>query len=377
MDKSNIKICHLSSVHFALDTRIFYRMCNTLSKHYKVTLIAVHPQKEIKHNIQIIPFRRYHNRVFRVVFGWLIMFSKALKINAKIYHLHDPELIPCGLLLKLLGKKIIWDVHENIAEDIFDKPWLKNQKLAFSIFHFFEKKACKYFYLLLAEKSYEKHYKDLTSNYSIILNYCDLTFFKKLEQKKYDQGKNLFYIGIILENRGILQIIEAIHILNKQGEKFHFHCVGELYNDLYFKILNLPYYFEIKDQLHFYGRKSLEDGYALAKNMNIGLCIIWPMSNSKESYPTKLFEYMAIGLPIITSDFPLYKSVVEENKTGFCVNPFSATEIANAILNIHRDAEKSKQMAEKCKTIVENKYNWNSEISTLLNVYSQLLNITK
>lgn len=359
-------------MHFALDTRIFYRMCTSLAAIYNVTLIAVHPQKEVKNGVQIIPFKRFHNRKLRLLFGWFLMFFKAIKVNAKVYHLHDPELIPCGLLLKLFGKKIIWDVHENIAEDIFDKPWLKNQKRAYSTFHFFEKLACKFFYILLAENSYEKRYKTLTNQYSIVLNYCDVDFFSPYQVDR-KQNNNLFYIGIVLENRGILQIAEAVWLLKQQSKIFHFHCVGELYSDLDLKLQQLPYYSEIRSQLNFYGRKSLEEGYALSKEMGIGLCIIWPMSNSKESYPTKLFEYMAVGLPIITSNFILYEEVVLQNNVGFCVNPFSATEIANAILSIHTNVEKTEQMMKNGKSTVQNLYNWNSQIPTLAKVYQQLL----
>ena len=148
-------------MHFALDTRIFYRMCNSLKEDFDVTLIAVHDKEEVRDGVRIIPFRRMHQRNLRVFFSWFLMFWKAIKVNARIYHLHDPELIPCGLLLRLCGKQVIWDVHENIAEDIFDKPWIKHQKRAYGIFRFFEKLACKYFYIILAEKSYEKRYKHL------------------------------------------------------------------------------------------------------------------------------------------------------------------------------------------------------------------------
>ncbi len=305
------------------------------------------------------------------------MFFKALKVNARIYHLHDPELIPCGILLNLLGKKVILDIHENIAEDIFDKPWIRNQQLAYGLFHFFEKLACRYFYIILAETSYEKRYKTIAKRLSTVQNYCDIQFFDQYKLPDKKTGKHLFYIGIILENRGILQIIEAVNLLKQSGTVYHFHCVGELYNDLESKIKALPYYENIKEQLHFYGRKSLEDGYKIAEKCSMGLCIIWPMKNSIESYPTKLFEYMAIGLPIITSNFPLYKSVFEQNKCGVGVDPFSPKEIANAIEIIHNDVEKSEQMAKSGKIAVEKYYNWETEKSTLLEVYRELANPSK
>lgn len=367
-----IKIAHLSSVHFALDTRIFYRMCRTLAAEYDVTLIAVHPKKEEREGVRIIPFRRYHNRGFRVFFGWWFMFLKAISVNARIYHLHDPELIPCGLLLKMFGKQVIWDVHENIAEDIFDKPWIRHQRRAYNIFHFFEKLACRYFTIILAEKSYEKRYHGMAKQCYTVMNFCDTDFFEPYVLPVPKTGKGLFYIGIILENRGILQIAEVLQIAKQKGEVLEFHCVGELYTDLERKLKALPYYNEIRDQLHFYGRLPLDEGYKIAAKCSVGLCIIWPMKNSVESYPTKIFEYMAIGLPVVTSDFPLYRSVVGENGCGICVNPMKPFEIFEAIEAIHRDVEKSEQMTKQGKMAVRNNFRWQTESLVLTKVYRDM-----
>jgi glycosyltransferase involved in cell wall biosynthesis len=347
-------------------------MCRFLARTYEVSLIAVHPQKETLEGVHIIPFRRFHNRKWRVAIGWLIMFFKALKVNARVYHLHDPELIPCGLLLRMLGKQVILDIHENIAEDIFDKPWISNQQRAYQVFHFFEKLACRYFFILLAETSYEKRYSRLARRSATVLNYCDADFFKPFIKQEYRQTMHLYYIGIILENRGILQIIEAMQGLRKDGYNPEFHCVGELYSDLDHKIKALSYYEDMKDKLHFYGRMSLEQGYAMAEKMDIGLCIIWPMKNSMESYPTKLFEYMAVGLPIITSDFPLYKEVIEDHFCGICVDPLDSEELKMAIKNLYTDVKKSELMGKNGKTEVKKIYDWESQTPILSKVYEDL-----
>ena len=347
-------------------------MCKFLSSTYDVTLIAVHPKEEVKDKIRIIPFKRYHNRKFRILFGWLFMFFKAIKVNARIYHLHDPELIPCGILLRLFGKKVILDIHENIAEDLFDKPWIKRQKLVFTIFTFFEKIACKMFYILLAERSYEKRYNNMCEHISTVQNFCDTDFFVPFEKTEYKNSLNLYYIGIILENRGILQILEALYLLKTEGIRADFHCVGELYSDLDKKIKSLKYYKEIESQIHFYGRLPLEEGYKMAKNMDIGMCLIWPMKNSIESYPTKLFEYMRCGLPIITSNFPLYREVIEENNCGVCIDPLNALELKKVLIAMHMDVEKSELMAKNGKKTVFEKYDWKSQTPILSKVYDTL-----
>ncbi len=366
------RVCHISSVHNALDTRIFYRFCKTLSARYEVSLIAVHPRAEIISGISIIPFRRFRNKVFRVSFTWLIMFFKAIRVKAVLYHFHDPELIPCGLLLRLFGKKVIFDIHENVADDIFDKPWIPNKKLLYAIFHFFEKKAVRRFKLFLAEKSYEPRYQSMNANYSVVLNYCDTGFFQPFSHAVNRHTNRIFYIGILLESRGVQQIAEALHILKQKGIEVHFDVVGELYSSLSSKLNELPFWTEVREQIHFHGRLPLEKGYEISRNAAAGMCIIQPMSNSVGSYPTKMFEYMSIGLPQIISHFPLYKSVVETHQCGLCVDPSSPEQIATAIQTILNNRKLADSMALNG---LQNAhlYDWSSQAQILLIEYQNLL----
>jgi glycosyltransferase involved in cell wall biosynthesis len=366
------RVCHLSSVHFALDTRIFYRFCRSLAADYEVTLIAVHPKEELKDGVHILPFHRFKNKLLRVSFTWFIMFIKAIRVNAQIYQLHDPELIPCGLLLRLFGKKVILDIHENVAEDIFDKPWIRNKRLLYSFFAFFEKMAVRYFVLFLAENSYEKRYQTLGARYQVILNYYDPEFFQPFAKNVNRQTHRIFYVGIILESRGLLQIAEAMYILKQKGITVEFDIVGELYADLANKLMKLPFWNEVDEHMHFHGRLSLEQGYAFSRNASVGMCIIHPMSNSVGSYPTKMFEYMAIGLPQVISNFPLYRSVVETHNCGICVDPMQPDQIANAIEVLLTNTVLAEQMGQNGLAAASN-YSWPSEAEKVKEVYKTIL----
>ncbi len=366
------RVCHLSSVHVATDTRIFYRYCKHLTENYAVTLIAVHPKEEIIQGIQIIPFRRFKNKLLRVFLTWFLMFFKAVRQRANLYHLHDPELIPCGLLLRLMGKKVVLDIHENVAEDIFDKPWIPAKKVLYTCFHFFEKRAVKRMPVILAERSYEARYQKMGADYTTILNYVDLPFFKPFSENVNRTSNRIFYMGILLESRGLQQIAEALYILKKQGHIVEFDVVGELYSSLERQLQALPFWNDVSAQIHFHGRLTLEKGYEISRGAAVGMCIIQPMKNSVGSYPTKMFEYMAIGLPQVTSDFPLYREVVEEDNVGICVNPGNAADIAAAVLSILNDPAKAENMRQNGLKAVE-KYPWSGEMEKVHSLYSRLL----
>ncbi len=302
----------------------------------------------------------------------LRMFPKALRVKANLYHLHDPELIPCGLWLRLLGKKVIFDVHEHFAADIYDKPWIRQKKLLAGIYAFWEKRAAKRFELILAERSYAPHYAALGARYTVVLNYPDEPFFRQFRILNERPATNLFYIGILLESRGLLHIAEALWILKQGGRIFHFHCVGALYSSLAHKLESLPFYPEVKDQMTFYGRCDLPEGYRLSMNMGIGLCIIKRMKNSEWSYPTKMFEYMSVGLPVITSDFELYRSVVERHACGRCVNPDNPKQLAEQILTLADNPMLRMDMARNGVQAVTSYYSWKSQEQKLLSLYERL-----
>lgn len=303
---------------------------------------------------------------------WFIMFFKAIKVNAGLYHIHDPELIPCGLLLRMLGKKVILDIHENVAEDIFDKPWIHSKKLLYSFFSFFEKRAVKRFFIFLAENSYEERYRKLGARYEVVLNYHDPEFFSPFATSDRSKSNRIFYIGILLHSRGILEIAKAIHILKTRGILVHFDVVGELYTGLDHEIDALEFIHEIKPQLHFHGRLPLENGYEISRNAALGMCIIHPMKNSVASYPTKMFEYMAIGLPQVTSDFPLYRSVVETHHCGICVDPLNPAAIAEAIEHLLSNPDLREQMGQNGMEAAR-QYTWDTQFQKALVVYKRLL----
>src|SRR5664280_1729700 len=120
-----IKVCILTTVHSPFDIRIFQKEAKSLVKaKYDVTIIAQHDKEEIIDGVNIINLQKPRNRITRMTKTVLSAYRKALQIDADIYHFHDPELIPIGLLLKKRGKHVIYDVHEDYYEDIKLKRWL-------------------------------------------------------------------------------------------------------------------------------------------------------------------------------------------------------------------------------------------------------------
>lgn len=367
-----MKVCHLTSVHPRNDIRIFLKECQSLEKAgYDVSFVVADGLGDEQQNgIQIHDVGKPSNRFFRIMFTTWLVFFKAIKRKSIIYHFHDPELFPVALLLRILGKHVIFDVHENVVEQIKEKHWLPSFLRFFlsNVFQIINVISARIFYLILAEKSYKEIYQGYRSldELTTVLNYPKLDFFTNYINTNRE-GSEFFYIGGVSNARGLDVIVEAFNILDKQRIVFTMHFIGPITDNVDFdKFPNL------KGKIKLYGRMPLVKGYEISKNCVAGLAVLKPIGNYVKSYPTKVFEYMAVGLPIITSNFSLYKQIVEKHNVGVCVNPESPEEVANAILNIIKSSADS-EVGERGIKVVNEQFAWRKEEKKLLNLYDKLM----
>jgi glycosyltransferase involved in cell wall biosynthesis len=105
----------------------------------------------------------------------------------------------------------------------------------------------------------------------------------------------------------------------------------------------------------------------------MGIVCFLPEPNNINFGPTKLFEYMVCGLPVVASHFPEWRSVVEGSGCGVCVDPTDPEDIARGIQTLGRDRDRLRAMGLRGRAAVLDRYNWESESRRLLAAYSALL----
>ena len=364
------RVCVLTTAHQAHDVRIFYKECRSLAQAgYEVHLIASHHQEKKVDDISIIPLSTREGRLYRFLFkGWKVLW-KAIKLRADVYHFHDPDLIPAGLFLKLIGKKVIYDVHEDVPEDILTKEWLGGmgvRKLVSCLFRGLLKFSSLFFDKIVAATPGIS--KGFPPNKTIVVrNVPYVSLIDDIIPGKIDKTKpSVIYAGGLTKIRGIKEIIDAIRILEGFAELWLLGWWEEPDFERECRFLDGWKY------VRYFGLKSLEETYAVMKQADIVIVNFLAVPNSTESLPNKAFEYLNCGLPIIMSEFAYWKELF--GKCALFVNPDDSIKIAENIKALVENQEQRMELIREGRKLIESEFSWESESRKLTELYKHLIN---
>lgn len=365
------KIAHLTSVHTRYDTRIFLKECTSLAAHgYLTSLIVADGQgDEQKNNVNIYDVGASKNRLDRISRAPLRVLKKAIELDADIYHLHDPELIPIGLKLKKLEKTVIFDSHEDVPNQILSKYYLNPfiRRPISELIRRYEIFACSKLDAVIAATPFiEEKFLKINPNTVNVNNYPIIKEFASITHSSENSHK-VFYVGSITAVRGIEEIVDALNFTQNNASLL----LGGSFvdNKLEEKVKKMKSWRKVQ-YLGFINRQQIET--CLSESI-AGLVVLHPIPSFLESLPVKMFEYMSAGIPVIASDFPLWKTIINENDCGICVDPLKPKAIAETIDYFIQNPSIARQMGENGRKSVESKYNWDIEKTKLFNLYNKLL----
>lgn len=371
MQDKRTKVCIMTSVHPVFDVRIFHKEAKTLAKAgYDVTLIAQHIKDEVVDGVKIIAIPKSFKRFSRVLITDIRILISAFKQKADIYHFHDPELISVGVLLKLSGKKVVYDVHEDLPEQIMSKYYIPHwqRKPLAALVKLFEKTISNMFdYIITATDSIKEKFKEHISvitigNFPIID--IDKAYDGNIDREK--NGSLIVYVGGLTKVRGISQVVYALEYLPKAVELM---LLGEFSPK--------PYEDEIRhlkgfEKVRYLGSVDFEEVNGYLSTADIGIICFMAEKNHINSRPTKLFEYMEACLPVVASNFPLWREIIDKSSCGICVDPTNPEEISDAIKYLIEHPGKAKEMGQNGRRAVLERYNWDKESKKLLSIYEAL-----
>ena len=367
----NAKVCIITTVHMLFDTRIFMKEAQSLVQAgLNVALIARHEKSEKIDGIKVVGFRGSCNRFYRMFFSTWKAFFLSIKEGANIYHFHDPELIVCGIGLKIFTKaKVIYDVHEDVPKEILGKEWLPNflRKWIAHGVKWVEIFAARFLdAMVVATPSIAKRFPP--SKTTIVQNFPKAD--ERSEKRNYlERSKGIVYVGDIRVVRGAHEMVNAIELL-RDVDDANLFMVGRFTPPSLKDVLERHPGWKRVRFLGWQGENHVKE---ILKDSRIGLLIFHPLPNHIEAQPNKLFEYMAAGLPVVASDFPLWRKIISEGPCGLLVNPLDTQMIADAIKYLLDNPREAEEMGKRGRDMVLRKYRWEHEEKKLLSLYRGLL----
>jgi glycosyltransferase involved in cell wall biosynthesis len=367
-----MRVVHLSTQHRALDVRIYQKECRTLAaRGFETHLIVGDPPAQALDGVQFHRFDKPHStfRPGRIVGRLARAYEMAADLRADVYHFHDPELIPVGLLLKQRGARVVYDVHEDAPLEALtlnkDRPvegrvkagvWRAMEEIA---------RRCLDAFVCATPHIAGKFPRRRTVT---VQNYPLLAEFTAGPKPYQERPPHVIYAGGITAIRGIREMVRALeHVPEVLDVKFV--LLGEFFvPELHVEVAALPGW----ARTHYLGYQNRSVMQRCLGDARVGLVLFHPEKDHLDAYPNKLFEYMAAGLPVVASDFPLWRRIVAETGGGVVVDPLDPAAIAGAIEHLLTHPAEAEAMGRRGRAAVTERFNWEAEARKLVRLYERL-----
>jgi len=361
-------VVHISTVHDYRDPRILEKECAGAARAgHEVYLVACAKVDHILNGIRVISLKSPQDRLERIFLTGFEAFRKARLIPADIYHFHDPEFFPWAMLLSRKRAKVVYDIHEDYFTSIHEKYYIPEyaRTILARVACGLENRLSKLFHTVVAENYYlDRFPKSMpVLNYPVLMEgWEDATAFDPASTR-------LLYTGNITESRGALIhacLVDSISWVETT-------MVGYCRRNVFEKIANMV---KNRERLHITGldyyvpHEEIRSFYKRG-NWLAGLALFPYSPHYQQKALTKFFEYMMWGLPIICTDFPKWKRLVEGSGAGICVNPSDKSAIRCALEWLSSNPNEAAKMSENGKKWIMKKFNWDSQLERLLKVYEE------
>ncbi|QOW61726.1 glycosyltransferase [Treponema pedis] len=340
-------------------------------KDYTVYEIAPNISDEVLGGVNIYSIKMPNNKWKRLLFSRNTVYNKCIQVNADIYHFHDPELIPVGVKLKKkYNKVIVFDSHEDVPAQILSKDWLPKflRKLISMLYAYYEKQKLKFYDALVSvTPNLTSRLCNINSHVFELSNYPLLERTITLDDRKW--GNSICFAGGISEHWLHENIIKAVN--NIECVKYRLAGWGST------KYLSKLRKLDGWKNVDFLGKISFNDVPLFLAQSTVAMVLNDYVPNVGYKLGSlgnnKLFEAMQAGLPVICTDFILWKEIIDEWKCGICVNPHDIEAIRNAVIYLIENKDIAQQMGDNGRRAVMEKYNWNTQEKILLEMYKGLV----
>lgn len=371
------KVVHLTSAHPRYDQRILWRECCSLREHgYDVALVVNDDKgnETLENGIRILSTGFVSGgRWQRMTEGVAKVYELGIAQDADIYHLHDAELLIIALKLKRHGKRVIFDSHEVYGEVIKGRGWIPSwiRRTLSSAYNWYETYVCRQIDGVIHIGKYDGKdwFAGRSKRFVHVGNYPRLSEYEDVQIPQYQTRNNVCFSGGLSEEYNLLTILEAA---DKAGTGVV--LAGRFSSEAFKKTLFEHDRHNIVQYVGFLNRKEIFELYGKCA---VGMCIYPDMGGQLtklENFNTKVYEYMAMEMPVILSGWPYKQKMVQKYHFGLTADPSDVEEIAAKIKWLINHPKEAEEMGKNGKWLLEDQFTWDVAEKELLKLYSEIEN---
>lgn len=334
----------VTTVHWPDDTRIRERMIRTLAETFEVRYASREPGPTDTSDLRWVPLRG--GRLRRN----LSALRQCLRSAWDVLVVHDPELLPAAMLARLRRRRpVVFDVHENIPATALTRAWVPDRMRrplarALGILLRFAESSL---VVTLAEEAYSSLFK---GDHVVFPNYPDTS---RYPEPAPGDG-SVVYLGDVTIERGANVTVDAA---NLHGRQVVF--VGRVTSELETRLRNRA---TDPSKLEFTGLLSNPEAIKRIRKAGVGIAPLLDTPNYRHSLPTKVLEYLAVGLPVVASDLPGTRRLAEGLEAVELVPPNDPRELADPIERSLDPRVREKAVAQA--GMIRERFRWPAEAVT-------------
>lgn len=372
-DSKRAAIFQLTTRHRITDNRILNLMAETLSDAgYEIAIVSPYHENFSYKNISLIACPVTKNRKskwIRVIAPWRIFWFALWNKNCKTFEIHDPDMLKIGFLLKVFGKRIVYDVHDDYEATVktvlsrFGKipAWLASK-----IWWCYER-TVSYFFdgITVADRHLEK--KFARKNPPILSNAPPLNF-TEVADTSNEKTFNIIYVGGVNLGRGVPMLLEALKLL--PYEDIRLDIIGDCFDNRIYEQMKSD------KRVIYHGRVAWTELHNFYKKSHLGVALYQPIPAFyyyTGENAVKIQEYMAAGIAVLTSNFPGLIEFVEDAQTGLTAQPDDPQVIAAKIELLYKDRNLLNKLGRNGHRVFKEKHNWDLHKHKLIHLYEKIL----
>lgn len=364
-------ICHLTSVNIPEDGRILYHECRSLARRWRTVLVCRdNSGPRTLEGVEILPVAKRGGRLRR----WaevrrVIALAEAQR--PALYHFHNVEMVPAmARLAARTGVPVIYDSHEHHPDAMMTKTYIPaplRRLVAWWVDRTERRYVPRFDAVVVADEALDRRYREIGARRVVRLdNFPPLDLFPAGAGAALE-APTLLYVGSISGVRGYADMLETIRLVRAELPDARLTLVGTPTEEVAAQLPALD-----AEGVTLLPPVPYGEIARVMQSAHVGLSLLHDIPKFRKNVPTKVFDYMASGIPYVSTDLPPVRALTA-GTGGALVPPGDPAAAARAALGFLRDPERARAVAREGRALIEARLNWDALMPRLTGLYEELL----